>query len=112
MTMESSAVRWLVIGVSALGVYALRVSFIALWDRLNDVPARVEYALALVPAAVLATFVVPGIFAPDGTMTLSPANGRLFAAPVAIVVAYRTESILWTLVAGVVALLCYQAVVL
>lgn len=110
MTLDSSTVRWLIVGASAVGIYACRISFITLWHRVDEVPPRLEYALTLVPPAVLATFILPGVLAPEGTLSLTPANARLFAAPVAIVVAYRTENILWTLVAGIGALLVWQTV--
>ena len=43
---------WLVIFAAGLGTYALRVSFVALFGRLDDVPPNVERALRFVPAAV------------------------------------------------------------
>jgi len=112
MTSDVAITRWLIVGLAAVGIYALRCSFIILWDRVDEVPARVTYALSLVPPAVLATFIVPGVLAPSGNLSLSLDNARLVAAPVAIVVAYRTESILWTLASGVGVLLVWQTVVL
>lgn len=112
MTLDSPTLGWLIIVVSAIGIYAFRISFIILWDWVDEVPDRLRFALTLVPPAVLATFIVPGVLAPGGTLTLAVENSRLFAAPIAIAVAYRTESILWTLVVGIGALLLWQTVVI
>ena len=95
---------WLVIFAAGLGTYALRVSFVALFGRLDDVPPNVERALRFVPAAVLSALVVPPFVLADGQLALSPANPELVAGVLAALVAWRTEDILATLVAGVGAL--------
>lgn len=94
---------WPAIVLAGLGTYALRASFLFLFERLGDVPARVETALGMVPAAVLAALVVPAVVAPDGTVSVAT-NGRLLAASVAALVAWYTESVLATIVVGLVAL--------
>lgn len=95
---------WLIILAAGVGTYALRVSFVALFGRLDDVPEGVERALRFVPAAVLAALVAPQFVAPEGSVTLSLANPRLLAGAVAAAVAWRTEDIAATIAAGMVAL--------
>lgn len=111
MTPDTATARWLVIVVAAVGVYALRSSFIVLWDRVEELPEEVTLALSLVPPAVLATFILPGVLSLGGDLTLNVKNSRLVAAPAAIIVAYRTESIFWTLVVGIGVLLLWQSAV-
>ncbi|MGA9403327.1 AzlD domain-containing protein [Haladaptatus sp.] len=95
---------WLIILVGGLGTYLIRVSFIALFGRLDDVPDGVERALRLVPAAVLSALVLPKFVYMDGSLALSPDNLRLFAGALAVAVAWYTEDILATIVAGMGAL--------
>lgn len=95
---------WLVILAAGLGTYAIRLSFIALFGRLEDVPEGVERALRFVPAAVLSALVAPALVYADGAVSLPPENLRLLAGALAALVAWRTEDILSTLVAGMAAI--------
>jgi branched-subunit amino acid transport protein len=92
----------LVIAVVGLSTFAIRFSFIGLVGWVDGLPPRVERALGFVPAAVLAALVAPSLVA------LDPAGGiavdRLVAGGVAVAVAWRTEGILQTLVAGMATL--------
>lgn len=97
-----SRIVWLAVLAAGVGTYALRASFLFLFERIGNVPARVETALGMVPAAVLAALVVPAVLAPEGSVTVL-ANDRLVAAGLAAVVAWRTESILATIVVGLLA---------
>ncbi|MGB9963416.1 AzlD domain-containing protein [Halobacterium sp. CBA1126] len=95
---------WLVVAAAAAGTYALRVSFIALFGRLDDVPPRVERVLSYVPPAVLAALVLPELVLSDGALAVSLGNDRLLAGAIAAVVAWRTEDMLATVVVGMAAL--------
>jgi branched-subunit amino acid transport protein len=95
-------VVWAAILVVGLGTFALRASFLFLFERLGGVPARVETALGFVPAAVLSALVVPAILAPDGSLSVL-GNDRLLAGVLAAVAAWYTESILATIVVGMAA---------
>ena len=98
MTSAPTWVLWGAFVAAAIGTYLVRISFVMLFRRLDDVPARVERALELVPAAVLAALVVPAVVAPGDTVNLwSP---QLAAGGVATVVAWRTGSMTWTLAVG------------
>jgi branched-subunit amino acid transport protein len=92
-----------VIAVVGVLTYTIRLSFIALFGRLDDIPESVERALRFVPAAVLGALVVPAL------VTVPPAGSglqpdRLVGGGLAAVVAWRTEDVLATMVAGMVAL--------
>lgn len=118
MTVSPASV-WVVIAVAALGTFALRASFLFLLGRVEGVPPRVERALRFVPAAVLAALVTPAFLRVGGeplsaTPTvrglLAAVTGpRFLAGALAVAVAHRTESILATIVAGLLALLLLQA---
>jgi branched-subunit amino acid transport protein len=102
-------IPWLVVLAIGVGTFLIRFSFLYLFERLGEPPELLERALRFVPAAVLAALVIPSIVAPEGTVALA-GNLRLVAAAVAVVVAVRTESILWTIVSGLVVLVGLQAV--
>lgn len=91
---------WLVVLAAAAGTYALRVSFIALFGRLDDVPPRVERVLSYVPPAVLAALVLPELVLSDGALAVSLGNDRLLAGAIAAGVAWRTEDMLATVAVG------------
>lgn len=92
---------WLAVVAAGVGTYAIRLSFIALLGRLDGMPPRLATVLRYVPAAVLAALVVPAIvaFEPAG---LSYDPRQVVAAIVAGLVAWRTENVLATIVAGMV----------
>jgi branched-subunit amino acid transport protein len=91
---------WLWGVVAGMGVVtlALRASFLVLPER-TALPPLLRRALAYVPPAVLAAIVAPALFAP-GEVALGPIDARLPAGLVAIVVAWRTRSVLATLASG------------
>ncbi|WP_232688251.1 AzlD domain-containing protein [Halobacterium zhouii] len=95
---------WLVVLGAAAGSYLLRVSFVALFGRMEEVPPRVERTLALVPPAVLAALVVPELLLQGGALAVSLDNHRLLAGALAAVVAWRTEDMLATVAVGMGAL--------
>lgn len=94
---------WLTIAGVGLGSYLLRLSFIALWQKLR-VPPLVNRALEYVPAAVLAALVLPALLRPEGIIDLTAGNLRLWAGMLAAVVAWYSRSVLLTLGTGMVAL--------
>lgn len=98
-TEYSSAFVWATIATIGIATFAIRGSFIALFGRLDDIPPGVEQALRFVPAAVLAALVAPSFLASDpGTGAL--AMDKLVAGGTAAAVAWRTESVFWTMAAG------------
>lgn len=62
------------------------------------------------PAAVLSAIVLPELVIQDGALAVTPANPRLLAGIVAILVAWRTKNILLTLISGMATLWILQAI--
>ena len=91
---------WLLIGILGLGVYALRLSFIGLQGVVDGLSPGVERALAFIPAAVLAALVTPALFPIDGSIVDAVVNLRTVAGTLALVVAWRTGSMIATIGAG------------
>lgn len=89
---------WLTILVAAVGTYALRASFLALADRLVDLPEAVERVLRQIPPAVLAALTVPALVRPEGSFDLW--QPELLAGVLAAIVSWRTRNIALTLVVG------------
>ncbi len=99
---------WLVIvGVGFVSLL-LRSSFLVL-TRGRHLPERITSSLGLVPAAVLAALIAPDLLVSPATGTLSLLSPRLFAGLIASVVAWKTRSVLWTLVVGLSVLVAAQA---
>jgi branched-subunit amino acid transport protein len=97
---------WLIFVIVGAGTLALRISIIALWSRLGQIPKSVERGLRFIPPAVLSALVLPSLAAPDGAITIGP---RLAAGAVAFAVAWKTKNVLATIVVGMVALWAFQA---
>jgi len=94
---------WLTVLGVGLGTYALRLSFIVLWQRLR-IPPIVHQGLEYVPTAVLAALVLPALVRPEGIVELSPDNLRLLAGVLAAAVAWFSRNVLLTLATGMGAL--------
>jgi branched-subunit amino acid transport protein len=64
-----------------------------------------------VPVAALTALTLPALLFPEGSVDISSANPRFYAGLLAFIVAYRTRSVLWTLVVGMVAFWILSAVI-
>lgn len=98
---------WTVMLLGGLLTFGMRLSFIYLLGRVN-IPHGVRRALRFVPPAVLSALVLPALLMPSGHLDFGLANHRWLAGLIAIVVAWRTRSILLTILAGIAALLLLQ----
>lgn len=94
------------VGALAAGTLVMRLSLVSLLSGVT-VPARVEAALALIAPAVLAGLVAQTLFI-DGD-GLRPFGSWYVAAAVATIVALRSRSVGWTLLAGMVAVWLLEA---
>jgi branched-subunit amino acid transport protein len=92
---------WGVILAIGVATYAIRFSFIALFGYLDEIPPRIRRPLRYVPAAVLAALVLPAFVTLDAG---GLAVDKLAAGAVAVLVAWRTESVFATMAAGMGAL--------
>jgi len=99
---------WLVILLDGLLTFFIRLSFIILLDRIK-VPGWFRRGLRFVPAAVLSAIILPQLATQNATLDLSLRNPQLFAGALAILVAWRTKNVLLTILAGIAALLVFQA---
>lgn len=99
---------WIVILVVGALNYLSRLSFIALFARI-EMPPVVARALRFVPAAMLTAIVVPAVvFTAPATLVFSYTNPKLVAALVAAFVAWRTKSATATMLTGMIALWIVQ----
>ena len=94
---------WAVILVIGLATYALRASFLLVFD--GEAPAAVERALRYVPVAVLPALATSAVIGAGGGQT----DLRIVAALIAAFVAWKTRSVAGTMVGGMLALWALQA---
>lgn len=102
-TSYADPVIWGVVLVIGVATFALRLSFIALFGYLDEIPEGLQRALRYVPPAVLAALVLPAV------LTFQPGSGdlaadRLIAGTLAGAVAWRTENVFATIGVGMGAL--------
>ena len=98
---------WPTIIVAGILTYATRLSFILLYGKIN-MPVLVERSLRFVPPAVLTAIFFPELLLDGGELYISFANARLLAGTLAIVVAWRTKSVTYTIVIGMLTLWVLQ----
>ncbi|RME79183.1 MAG: AzlD domain-containing protein [Chloroflexi bacterium] len=96
--MSQQTIFWIIVGM-AVGAYTLRAFFILLFGRIG-MPSLLERALRFVPPAVLSALVIPALLFQGGRLNLSWGNERMIAGAAALLVAWRTRSILATLAVG------------
>lgn len=92
---------WIVVVLAGIATFSMRLSFIALFGRL-DIPPTLERALKYVAPSVLAAITFPAILAPGGS--LDPWNAFVPAAIVGGLAAWWTKSIGAAIVVGLPAL--------
>jgi len=106
------ALLWAVVVVAGVGTFAIRFSFLAVFERAGSVPPRLQQALRYVPPAVLAALVFPAlVFGGEGSGGAALTPLRTLAGALAAVVAWRTESVLWTILSGLAAFVVLEALV-
>lgn len=95
-------VWWIMIPIGIL-TFLTRLSFIALLERI-ELPPAFQRALRFVPIAALSAIIAGELGIYNEVLFISPFNPRLVAGILATGVAYWTKNIIWTIVAGMVAL--------
>lgn len=101
-----TATAWLVAVVGGLLTYLVRLSFLAVAHRTVDLPPLVREGLRMIPPAALAALVAPAVLRGGGTIQL--ADPRVPAAVLAILVMWRTGSVVGTLLVGLGVLAALQ----
>lgn len=98
-----------VVVVAGVGTLLIRASFLAVADRMADLPDRVGTVLRMIPAAALAALTAPALLRPGGDWdVLGP---TAIAGLAAAVVAFRVRSILATIGVGFLVLIGVQLLV-
>jgi branched-subunit amino acid transport protein len=92
----------LLVGGMAAVTFAIRYPVLALLGKIELPPVMLR-ALRYVPAAVLTAIVVPAVLMPDGKrLFVALDNAYLIAAIIAVLVSWRSKSLLLTIIAGMV----------
>ena len=99
----------LIFGMTAV-TFGVRYPVLAIVGKIN-LPEPVFRALKYVPVAVLTAIVFPEVLMPDETLNLSPDNSYMIGAIVAVLVAWRTRSLLWTIVTGMAVFLAWRGLI-
>jgi branched-subunit amino acid transport protein len=94
---------WLTIALAGALTYLTRLSFIVLLGRWTP-PAWLGRALRFVPPAVLSAIIFPEVLMNENGLNLAAGNDRMWAALVAVLVAWRTKNVFLTIAAGMAAL--------
>ncbi len=92
-----------------LGTVVLRASVLVFAERLADLPPRVHEVLRMIPPAALAALVSPALLRPEGQ--LAPLAPEALAGLLALVVAWRTGSLLATILVGLAAVVGLQLLI-
>ena len=98
---------WVAIFGMGIITYAIRLVPIWLLERVT-IGDSWRQALRYVPAAVLSAIILPEVVMPGGVLDLTLGNARFFAGLLAILIAWRTKNILWTLAVGMILLWVLQ----
>jgi branched-subunit amino acid transport protein len=101
---------WLTIILAGLFTYAIRLSFILLYGRI-EMTDWMQRALRFVAPSVLTAIILPELMVTEGSLNLSLGNARLLAGVLAIAVAWRTKNVVLTIVTGMFALWLLQALI-
>lgn len=90
----------LILGMSLI-TFFLRSSFILFFSK-GDFPPSVRLALGLVPAAVLSALIWPDVLSKAGHLSLE--WNRILAALVAVLIAWKSKNVLYTVMGGMIVL--------
>lgn len=94
---------WSVVLGIGLGTFLIRYSFILIMDRIT-LPDMVQRMLRFIPASVLPALVVPAVVLHKNGVTSFAGWERVVAALIAVGVAWKTRSIIWTIASGMASL--------
>ena len=100
---------WVAIALGGVVTYGIRSVLFLLAGRLTRLPATVETALRMIPAAALAALAIPALFRPGGgEAPIDLVSPELFAGLLAAAVAVRTRNLLATIATGLVAVVLLE----
>lgn len=94
----------LIITGMALATFFTKYACLALFSR-NGAPKWLEKWLKHVPTAILTALIAPALLLPQGSLDISTGNHYLLAGGVAAATAYKTRSVIATIVLGLAVML-------
>lgn len=97
--MSRTAAAWIVVAGAGAGTYGIRASLLLTAHRFGDVPPRLREALRMIPPAALAALAIPAVMRPHGG-AIDVVDARFVAGVLALLVAWRTKSLLATTMVG------------
>jgi branched-subunit amino acid transport protein len=97
----------LILGM-ALATMATRIP-VLVWFSKRKMPAGLLRALRYVPPAVLAAIIVPEVFVRGGELSLSLDSPTLLASAIAVLISWRTSSLLLTILVGMAAFFLFRS---
>jgi len=101
--------EFLLIAGMGAATMATRIPLL-LWLSKRKLPGGSLRTLRYVAPAVLAAIIMPVVLLPGGRLALDWDNAPLVASIVAVLVSWRTRSLLLTIVAGMAALFVWRLV--
>lgn len=110
MTDYNQNVVWVIFILIGVGTFIIRLSFIALMSKVDEVPEGVRKTLRFVPAAVLTAIIVPALLTADNEILISFGNERLLAGIIAAFVAWKTENVIATIGIGMVSVWVFESI--
>ncbi len=99
----------LILGMLAV-TFSVRYIPLVLVGRI-ELPKRVFRALRYVPVAVLTAISVPAALMPQGDVDFRLSNAYLYAAIIAVLIAWRTKNLLYTIAGGMLVFLLWRSLV-
>jgi len=100
----------LLIAGMALATIATRIP-VLWWLSLHPLSPAIARALKYVPLAVLSAIIAPIVLLSEGELALQFNNAPLVASLVAILVSWRTRSLLLTILVGLAVFLIWRTVI-
>lgn len=101
---------WILMLIAGFLTFLTRLSFIWLFNKI-EVPVILRKALRFVPPAVLSVIIFLELIIRDSGVMISISNSRMWAGLVAVVIAWRTKNVLFTLAGGLAALMLLNFVI-
>jgi branched-subunit amino acid transport protein len=98
---------WLTMIIAGVITYGIRLSFIVIFGQ-REISEPIRRGLRFVPPAVFTAIILPELLFPNGTTEISLLNTRLIAGILAAVVAWRTKSVVLTILVGMAVLLSLE----
>lgn len=102
-----SEIMWIIVGMAVV-TFATRFGSVVLF-RQTGMPTWLERWLKHIPTAILTALIMPALILPKGHIDLSVGNPYWIAGLVAVLAAYKTKSIMTTLLLGMGTILTLRA---